>query len=256
MLFYRVACTIIRWVLLPAQMRLRVSGAERCPRSGALIIVGNHLGLIDPLVIAAHTPRTMRILAKSDIFHWPIVGWLARWSRIVPVRRGESDRVAMRTLAGVLTQGHCIQLMPEGTYPKVPLPPAMLQAKAGAAFLALHAHAQVLPVAITGTERIWAPSRGWRLWLRPRVTLTYGEPYYPEAPANLPARLAYQAVADDMGRRIAAMLPPAYRGYYASAVVPEAAGAAQPPNIAPTDGGSDAGLPHTQGAGQDVRVEG
>lgn len=215
MVVYRFARAVIRWVLLPAQMRLRVVGAERCPQTGALIIVSNHLGLVDPLVIACHVRRPIRILAKVEIFRWPVLGWLARWCRIVPVRRGESDRVAMRTLAAVLAEGQCIMLMPEGTYPKVPLPPEMLPVKTGAAFLALHTRACVLPVGVTGTQQVWSARRGWRLWRRPQVTVTFGTAYQPEVPVGLPAKQTYQFVADDMARRIAALLPPAYRGHYA-----------------------------------------
>lgn len=219
MWFYGIARFLLRF-LLPLQMRLRVVGVERCPRAGSLIIVANHLGLLDPLAIGLRMPRRIRILAKAEVFDWFFVGWVARHSGVVAVRRGASDREALRTLAEVLAAGNCIMLMPEGTYPKPPLPPAMLPAKTGAAFLALQARAVVLPAAITGLERVWAPRRGWRLWHRPRVTVTFGEPYHPHRLAGLagmPPKQAYHAVADDMGRRIAAMLPPAYRGYYAAA---------------------------------------
>jgi 1-acyl-sn-glycerol-3-phosphate acyltransferase len=121
----------------------------------------------------------------------------------------------------------------------------MLQAKTGAAFLALHTHAQVLPVALTGTERVWAPTRGWRVWHRPRVTLTFGEPFRPVAPAGMPAKLVYQAVADDMSRHVAALLPEAYRGYYATAPQPHTALVeSAPPPMDATPDRSDAGLPH------------
>lgn len=214
MWFYGIAKWLVR-LLLPLQMRLRVTGAGRCPRSGALIIVANHLGLLDPLAIGLCVPRRIRILAKAEIFDWPFVGWAARQSGVVPVRRGASDREALRALAGALAAGECVMLMPEGTYPKPPLPSAMLPAKTGAAYLALRSGALVWPAGITGLERVWAPRRGWHPWHRPRVTITFGEPYRPEVPPGMPLKLAYQAVADGMARRIAALLPPAYQGYYA-----------------------------------------
>jgi 1-acyl-sn-glycerol-3-phosphate acyltransferase len=220
MLVYRVVVALVR-LLLPSQMRLRVKGAENCPHRGALILVTNHLGLVDPAPIAVSVRRPIRMLAKSDIFDWPMLGGIAHGVRIVPVRRGVSDREALRTLSDILAQGQCVLLMPEGTYPKAPLPPALLPLKTGAAFLALRSGALVLPVALTGTERIWHRSRGWRvshlwqLWRRPQVTLTFGEPYRPQAPVGLSTKAAYQAVAEEMGRRIAALLPAEYRGAYA-----------------------------------------
>jgi 1-acyl-sn-glycerol-3-phosphate acyltransferase len=218
MWFYGIARLALR-VLLPLQMRLRVVGAERCPATGPVIIVMNHLGLLDPLIVAARLPRRIRILAKAEVFGWFFVGWVARHTGIVPVRRGASDREALRTLAGVLAAGECVLLLPEGTYPKPPLPPAMLPAKTGAAFLALRSGALVLPVGVTGTERVWVQGRGWRLWQRPRVAVTFGAPFRPQPPPpGVPPKLAYQMVADDMARRCAALLPPAYRGYYAASV--------------------------------------
>jgi 1-acyl-sn-glycerol-3-phosphate acyltransferase len=230
---YRILRALVR-LLLPFQMRLRVSGVERYPRTGALVIVANHLGLLDPLAIGARVPRQIRILAKSEMFEWAVIGWLARLGGVVPVRRGASDREALQTLGQVLAEGGCVLLMPEGTYPKVPLPAAMLPVKTGAAFLVVRSGATVWPVAITGTERIWYRARGWKVWHRPRVTVTFGEPYDPQVPEGLSAKAAYQAVAEDMARRIAAMLPEQYRGYY---------------------GRSGAGLAHEQRAGEDGGVE-
>jgi 1-acyl-sn-glycerol-3-phosphate acyltransferase len=234
---YVIVSAIIR-LLLPLQMRLRVYGAERCPRTGPVIIVANHLGLLDPLAIAILVPRQVRILAKSEVFQWLILGGIARACGVVPVHRGASDREALRTLTELLAQGQCVELMPEGTYPKVPLPPAMIPVKTGAAFLAVRTGALVQPVGITGTERVWAPKRGWKIWHRPRVTITFGEPYRPQAPTGVSSKAVYHAVAEDMAYRIAALLPPSYRGHYA--------------------GGSLAASPspaHEQSAGNDLGIE-
>jgi 1-acyl-sn-glycerol-3-phosphate acyltransferase len=213
-LIYAIVRAVVR-LLLPTQMRLRATGMEHCPAKGPLIIVANHLGLLDPVVVAALVRRQAHILAKAEIFEWPVLGGIARGCGIVPVRRGASDREALRTLVDLLRAGECVLVMPEGTYPKAPLPPAMLRAKSGAAFLAAHTGAPVLPVGVTGTERVWAPARGRRFGHRPLVTITYGEPYAPlAATASNGAKAAYQSVADEMGLRIAALLPGSFRGYY------------------------------------------
>lgn len=59
------------------------------------------------------------------------------------------------------------------------------------------------------------PARGWRPWHRPRVTITFGEPYRPQIPPGQSTKATYQMMADEMGRRIAALLPEEYRGAYA-----------------------------------------
>ncbi|HEY7984065.1 MAG TPA: lysophospholipid acyltransferase family protein [Ktedonobacterales bacterium] len=235
-MIYTIVRAIIR-LLLPTQMRLRVSGAARCPDQGPLILVANHLGPLDPIVAAALVRRRVHILAKAEIVEWPVLGGIARRCGVVPVRRGASDREALRALLSVLRAGGCVLLMPEGTFPKAPLPAAMLRARPGAAFLAAHSGALVLPVAVTGTERVWWPERGWRFGQRPRVTITYGAPYLPAMAAASGAKASFERVADDMGQRIAALLPAAYRGYYGD------------------DGALGAGLADEQRVGQHADLE-
>jgi 1-acyl-sn-glycerol-3-phosphate acyltransferase len=236
---YYILHSLLR-LLLPLQVRVKAHHADRCPRTGPLIIVANHLGLLDPLIIATRLPRRVRILAKAEVFEWFVLGGLARVAGIVPVRRGASDREALQILARALANGDAIQLNPEGTYPKPPQPAAMLRAKTGAAFLAVRSGAQVLPVAVTGTERVWAPRRGWRPWHRPQVTVTVGEPYTPVVSRGMSTKDAYQAIADEMGQRIAAMLPESYRGYYGN-----------PVRVASLSGG----LADEQTTGDDVGLE-
>jgi 1-acyl-sn-glycerol-3-phosphate acyltransferase len=114
-----------------------------------------------------------------------------------------------------LAEGGTILLQPEGTYAKPPHPVGLVPFKTGAAFLAVRSGASVLPIALTGTERVWHPGRGWRPWHRPRVRVTFGEPYRPQIPPGLSTKAGYQLMADEMGRRIAALLPEEYRGAYA-----------------------------------------
>src|SRR5262249_53285746 len=115
----------------------------------------------------------------------------------------------------ILANGECALVFPEGTYAYSPDPAAMLPFKTGAAWLALRAGVPVVPVGIWGTERVWHPSRGWRPWQRPRVEVVFGEPYIPTPPPDLPTKAALVAIAEDMARRVAALIPPAYRGHYA-----------------------------------------
>lgn len=212
---------------LTCQMRLEISGHEHLPETGPLLFVSNHLGLTDQLAIGARLPRELRILAKAELFEWPIVGWLARRGEAVPIRRGEADREAMRMMRDLLRSGSWVLVFPEGTYVDADEPLGMLPVKTGAAWLAWHTGATVVPVAITGTEVVWSPGRGWRIWHRPRVRVIFGAPYQPLWPADVAPKLAWRIVADEMALRIAALLPEDYRGVYAiSAPASEMAGSA------------------------------
>ena len=98
----------------------------------------------------------------------------------------------------------------------------MASFKTGAAWLAVRAGTPIIPVGIWGSERVWAPRREWRFWVRPHVTVAFGKPYVPQALFNpeqsygSATKVVLQEVTDDMGYRVAALLPEEYRGYYSS----------------------------------------
>jgi len=213
-MWYRVL-QFLTGVLAPMQMRLRVVHRDAIPAKGPVLLVSNHLGITDPLVIAMPLRRTVHILAKAEIFSWPVLGWLARKAGVVPVHRGEADRGALRTLSQLLADKECVLVFPEGTYHYPPESPGMLPLKTGAAWLALRTGALVVPVAIWGTELVWEPARGWRPWYHPTVHVVFGEPYHPKLPSSGSSKQALDIVTAEMARKIADLLPLRYRGEYA-----------------------------------------
>jgi 1-acyl-sn-glycerol-3-phosphate acyltransferase len=224
---YRLIRMIARLILL-LQMRLETSGIEHLPRSGSLLLVSNHLGLTDQFAIAARIPNELRILTKAELFEWPIIGWLARRGDAVPIHRGDADREALRTVRDLLRNGAWVLIFPEGTYVDLDESLGMIPVKTGAAWLALQTDTKIVPVAITGTEVVWSPGRGWRIWQRPRVRVVFGEPYLPTWPENVAAKIAWRAVADEMAHRIASLLPEGYRGVYATPTTISASGNPSP----------------------------
>ncbi len=196
-------------------MQRRISGQEKTPREGGLLIVSNHLGLLDPLAIGTRLPRRLYILAKVEVFSWPILGWLARQADVIPIRRGQSDREAIRRVLEHLQAGHAVLLFPEGTYPKSHQPRGMLQAQAGAALLAQRSGVTILPVGISGSDMVWSPrSMPWGLFRRWPVEVRVGDPYCPSVPASVGQKQALARLTEQMMQRIAALLPEAYRGAY------------------------------------------
>jgi len=210
---YRLVRLILR-AALPLQMRLCVTGEEHVPTMGPVLLVSNHLSTVDPLVIGVALSRELRILAKAEIFDWPVVGPLARRCEVVPIRRGQRDIAALRILADQLKTGNAVLIFPEGTYAKPPDPAALLQFKIGAVWLATRVRAPVVPVAIWGSEDVWTRGRGWRLWRRPPVYVRFGPPYAPHLPVDIGSRDALQSAADEMASHIRELLPERYHGYY------------------------------------------
>jgi 1-acyl-sn-glycerol-3-phosphate acyltransferase len=191
-------------------LRLTVRGAEQVPLTGPVLLTMNHLGGADPILCIGFTPRPLAATGKAEIFGWPVLGFIARRYGMIPLHRGETDRATLRRLLAVLERGEALLIAPEG---RESLTGALEAGKGGPAFLAQHAGAPIVPVAITGTawKRVLP---AWRRLSRPPVTLTFGAPY------RLPPDLPRRAAPDYIMQRIAALLPAEYLGVYAPAARP------------------------------------
>ena len=190
--------------------RWRVEGKEAVPPGGPLLIVCNHLSHIDPPMLAAAIPRTISFLAKKELFEHPLGGRAIRWYGAVPVdRTGGANRDNFERILGLLERDGVLGVFPEGTRSKTG---GMQRAKPGVALLAMRSNAPILPVAITGSEKV----RGFRSLLsRPRITVRIGEPFTLPSVEGTLGRAQLTSVTEMIMGRISALLPPEYRGAYA-----------------------------------------
>ena len=187
--------------------QLDVSSLLRMPTQGPLLVACNHLSNIDPFIFGGYAPGTMFCMAKKELFTNPIQAWVLGGCNCFPVDRGAPDRWALRTSLDILEHDGRLLLFVEGTRAAKA---GMKRAEAGVGFLARRSGVPVLPIAVWGSER--ALQREQRIPRRVPVTLKVGEPFTPEVPSG---RGADAVVADTIGRSIAQLLPPEYRGYYA-----------------------------------------
>jgi 1-acyl-sn-glycerol-3-phosphate acyltransferase len=146
--------------------RLKVYGKERVPMTGGLVIACNHFHWVDPPALGAACPRTIYYMAKVEAHRVPGLGALIRAFGTFPVRRGESDRDAVRTMRGIVRDGFALGLFAEGTRQRNGEPGDL---QPGAAMVALQEDVPVIPVAIHGTQT-WKPGN-----LHP-ISLAWGEP--------------------------------------------------------------------------------
>jgi 1-acyl-sn-glycerol-3-phosphate acyltransferase len=191
-----------------------VAGLENVPRSGAYIVVSNHNSNLDPPFIGAaighHTGRPIHFMAKEEIRHWPLVGWLARGSGVFFVRRGEGDRAAQRIAMEHLAAGRPIGIFPEGTRTRDGV---LREPKAGVALLAMRSGAPLLPVAITGSGKIFPGRSRWPH--RTRVEIRVGKPFsLSHQPDGRLDREALVEGTERIMREIAALLPGWQQGRY------------------------------------------
>jgi 1-acyl-sn-glycerol-3-phosphate acyltransferase len=145
---------------------LRVYGAERVPRTGGLVVAANHFSWIDPPALGAASPRTLYFMAKVEAHRIPGLGQLMRTFGAFSVRRGESDRDAVRTMRQIVRDGHALGLFAEGTRQLSGVPGPVLP---GAAMVAINEDVPVIPVAVHG-------SQSWRPGNFHPVSLAWGQP--------------------------------------------------------------------------------
>jgi 1-acyl-sn-glycerol-3-phosphate acyltransferase len=192
----------------------RVAGLENVPTSGPYIMVSNHNSNLDPPfigeAIGRHTGRPIHFMAKEEIRHWPLVGWLARSSGVFFVRRGETDRAAQRIALGHLAAGRPIGIFPEGTRSRDGV---LREPRAGVALLAIRSGAPLLPVGITGSGKIFPGRSRWPH--RTRVEIKIGEPFrLPHQPTGHLDRTALDEGTERVMREVAALLPEWQQGRY------------------------------------------
>jgi len=211
--FYSFATFLTR-LMMATMTSTEVTGRDLVPRSGALILVSNHLNNVDPPVLSACFPRRIVFMAKEELYYSRNVsGLLARGFGAFPVRRGEVDRRALKQALQVLGQGMTLGLFPEGTRSHNR---RLQEAQMGTAWIASESGATIQPAAIWGTEGIKTPGD---VIARPHIHVSFGEPFkLPPFPPGKRSSHLGQATQLIMGS-IASLLPPQYRGIYGSAAV-------------------------------------
>jgi 1-acyl-sn-glycerol-3-phosphate acyltransferase len=146
--------------------RLRVYGKERVPLEGGLVVASNHFSWLDPPALGWACPRTLYFMAKVEAHRVPGLGQLMRSFGAFPVRRGESDRDAVRTMRRIVRDGHALGMFAEGTRQRDGVPGPV---QPGAAMVAINEGVPLIPVAIRGSHE-------WRPGNFAPVSLAWGEP--------------------------------------------------------------------------------
>ena len=141
-------------------------GAERVPLTGGIVLAFNHFSWIDPPLFGAACPRTIHFVAKVEAHRAPGLGQLIRAYGTISVRRGESDREAVRLMREAAREGHALGLFVEGTRQLSGVPG---HAHPGAAMVALQEGVPVQAAAIHGTQT-WRPGN-----FHP-ASIAWGEP--------------------------------------------------------------------------------
>lgn len=190
---YYTVGMILKWVF-----RVEAVGAEKLPRSGALLCP-NHASDIDPVLILMCLPADYRlhIMAKKELFEKPLYNWFFRKVGAFPVNRSAIDVKAVKTAMQVIEQGDNLLVFLEGTtihngIGTVDGLPA--HAHSGIAMIGVRTGATLIPVFADGEKKPFRKTR-----------IIFGEPYEPVYTGRRGTSEELQKIADDVLERAYAL---------------------------------------------------
>jgi 1-acyl-sn-glycerol-3-phosphate acyltransferase len=195
---------------------IKVSGLENIPRGRAYIVAINHVSIIDPPFTLCFWPEMLEVIGAIDVFSKPMQGELLRLYGVIPVHRGDYDRLLIDKVLSLLKEGRPMLIAPEGRRSHVT---AMQTARPGVGFILQKAGVPVVPVGLIGTTGDFAGRglRGQRPSLEMRVGKAIDLPPVPDDAVQ--RRQSRQKIADLVMSHIAGLLPEEYRGVYADSAI-------------------------------------
>ncbi|GAB2492922.1 lysophospholipid acyltransferase family protein [Streptosporangium sandarakinum] len=188
-------------------LKIRVEGAERIPRTGGAVLVSNHISYLDFIFAgfaALPARRLVRFMAKKEVFDHRISGPLMRGMHHIPVDRA-AGASAFGAAMKALKAGEVVGVFAEATISRSF---TVKDIKNGAIRMAVAAGVPVIPVALWGTQRLWTKGRPKKLLQRHvPVTILVGESMHPKRGDD------YDAATVDLRTRMAELLDRAQRTY-------------------------------------------
>jgi len=188
-----------------AGVRVETVGLERLDPGRTYLFLSNHVSNLDPPLLLPLIPRRTSVMAKKELFSYPILGETMRIGSLVPVDRGnrEAGISAVRAASDVIRRGINMTIYVEG---KRSFDGKLLPFKKGPFYLATECAVPVVPVTIVGTHEIMPKAR---FRIQPgKATVIFHEPIEPR---DFPSR---DGLMERVWRVINSGLPPQYQGSY------------------------------------------
>jgi 1-acyl-sn-glycerol-3-phosphate acyltransferase len=150
---YRLA-QILLWPFFHLFFLLRQTGKEHLPREGKVIVICNHISVLDPITLGVTLPRPIHFMAKIELFKNPLIAKLLKSLNAFPVDRSRGDVASIKKAISILSEEKVFGIFPEGTRGAGTM-------KEGAAMIALKSGAPVVPVYIEGRYKLFRPMKVW-----------------------------------------------------------------------------------------------
>lgn len=204
--FYRFYHYLAPILIAMLARRLVVRGLHHVPRSGAAILVCNHISYSDPALIIGTVQRQVYFMTKVEMFNDGFMHWVIERAGAFPIRRGRLDRTALRHALAVLEREELLGVYPEGTRSE---DTHLGHGRAGVVLLARQSGAPLVPIGITGMEHVFL--KGWPWLGRPTLTITFGRPFHLHELSAAQETLSRDELAQRVMQRVADLLPAAYQ---------------------------------------------
>ncbi len=190
--------------------RIHDEALASVPQQGPLIIVANHINILEiPLIYAHLQPRPVYGLVLADRWKNPLLAWGLNACDAIPLERSSGNLDSIRGALSVLTAGKMVLIMPEGTRSGHG---RLQDAHPGVTLLALKSKVALLPIVFHGGEQY---QQNIKRLKRTDFFIEVGRPFYLDAHGGLVNAGVRKQMADEIMYRLAALLPPPYRGCYA-----------------------------------------
>jgi len=162
LIIYSIVKSIL-WVFFKAVFFVRCEGKENIPKTGGVIVSANHQSNFDPPIVGSFLTRSLKFMAKKELFKSKIGNWFLTTIGAFPVDRGGSDIGVLKTSIKLLKEENAICIFPEGTRKCKDIN----QVKSGAVMFAIKAQVPILPVGIAGGYKPFKPMK-----------IVFGKPVY------------------------------------------------------------------------------
>jgi len=189
--------------------RIDADQLKKVPHQGPLILVINHINFLEaPIIYTRLTPRRMTAFGKEETWNIKLLSWIFNLWGIIPIKRGEPDRKALRAGLAALKDEQILGIAPEGTRSN---DGKLLKGYPGVVMMALLSGAPILPIVHYGSEKYQHNLQRLR---RTDFKIIVGKPFKLDPGSQKVTHTIREQMTTDIMVQMAKLLPPDYRGVY------------------------------------------
>jgi 1-acyl-sn-glycerol-3-phosphate acyltransferase len=182
--------------------RTTITGRENLPQNGPVILVGNHIAIVEAIMMVLYVPYPIEMIGTGDIPIDPRFAWMAKLWGFLPVNRGSVDRDEMRAPIDILKQNGVVGIFPEGGIWET----SLKKARTGVAWLSYRTETPIIPMGFGGMKGAVGAAFSLK---RPHLVMNIGK-MMPPVSGNVDGKSRKEALeysANLVMAQVAALIP-------------------------------------------------